>query len=107
MILKAVDKQLALYNSLKSLRPDFAQAALRIIYDLDMRSILPEIGSQLHFLHSLQEPTVPLWTSEYYDENLPRSTVQIINAEGQQPQLTSPDEVNGMLKVHLLRKANI
>jgi sigma-B regulation protein RsbQ len=91
----------SLYLALKTLRPDFAQGALRIKYDLDMRESIKNIQVPIHFYHSLKEPIVPYRISEYYDEILPHSTIKILNSEGGQPQLTTPDELNQLLISHL------
>jgi len=92
----------ALYTSLKALRPDFAQGALRIKYDLDVRSQLKALKIPLNFYHSLNEPVFGLWLNTYYEELLPAAKIQIINSEGRQPQLTAPDDVNNMLTKNLI-----
>jgi sigma-B regulation protein RsbQ len=91
----------ALYIDLKALRPDFAQGALRIKYDLDMRQTIHEIKAPLHFYHSLKEPLVPFRISEYYGEHAPSAIIRILNSEGGRPQLTTPDELNQLLTNYL------
>jgi sigma-B regulation protein RsbQ len=97
----------SLYSSLKKLRPDFAQGALRIKYDLDMREDLRRLTQPLHFYHSLKESVVALWLSEYYAEQVPNAHVQILNSEGRRPQLTSPDEVNQLLLKYLIQNSDL
>lgn len=97
------EKLLGLYESLTQLRPDFAQAALRIKYDLNIRATLDEIIVPIYFYHSLKEPTVPLWISEYYSDRYPNGWVKILNSEGRQPQVTSPDEINEQLLKNIVK----
>jgi sigma-B regulation protein RsbQ len=97
------EKLFGLYSSLSQLRPDFAQAALRIKYDLDLRHTLDQVISPIYFYHSLKEPTVPLWISEYYSERYPNGWVKILNSEGRQPQVTSPDELNEQLLKNMVK----
>jgi sigma-B regulation protein RsbQ len=91
----------ALYSCLKALRPDFAQGALRIKYDLDIRAKIEALSIPICFYHSLNEPVNGLWLSTYYEDLLPKANIQILNSEGRQPQLTAPDEVNNMLTKNL------
>lgn len=100
------EKLLGLYESLSLLRPDFAQAALRIKYDLDLRSALDAVNSQICFYHSLKEPCVPLWISEFFNERYPNGWVKILNSEGRHPQITSPDEVTEQLLQNIVKQVH-
>eukprot|EP00270_Netrium_digitus_P015715 TRINITY_DN5553_c0_g1_i1.p1 TRINITY_DN5553_c0_g1~~TRINITY_DN5553_c0_g1_i1.p1 ORF type:complete len:269 (+),score=43.96 TRINITY_DN5553_c0_g1_i1:178-984(+) len=85
-----------------SMRPDIALSVAKVVFQSDMRSLLPLVTVPCHILQSSKDLAVPVCVSEYIHQNLGgKSLVEIFPTHGHLPQLSSPDIVVPILKRHI------
>ncbi|XP_024373001.1 karrikin insensitive 2 receptor CA isoform X2 [Physcomitrium patens] len=81
-------------RTLSSMRPDIAFSISQIIFQSDLRSILPQVTVPCHILQSMKDLAVPVEVAEYLNSNLGGWTsIRILQTEGHIPQLSSPELV--------------
>ena len=80
-------------DSLIALRPDIALSIAEVVFNLDMRAILPKIQTPCIVLQTTLDNAVPKKVSKYMASKIPDCSIEIIDAIGHIPQLTSPDSV--------------
>ncbi|CAN0863838.1 Probable esterase D14L [Linum grandiflorum] len=89
-------------RTLFNMRPDVALSVARVIFQSDMRSILPAVKVPCHVLQSTKDMAVPVNVSEYLHRCVGGvSIVEVMPSEGHLPQLSSPDIVVPVLLRHI------
>ncbi|KAG9158797.1 hypothetical protein Leryth_013685 [Lithospermum erythrorhizon] len=89
-------------RTLFNMRPDIALSVLRIIFQSDLRHILPSVTVPCHIIQSMKDLAVPVVVSEYLHRNIGgESIVEVMSTEGHLPQLSSPDIVIPVLLRHI------
>lgn len=89
-------------RTLFSVRPDIACAVAKVIFESDVRGILPYVTVPCHILQSTKDLAVPVVVSDYLHSNLgSKSIVEILQTEGHLPQLSCPNVMIPALRRHL------
>jgi sigma-B regulation protein RsbQ len=88
-------------QKLSSMRPDIAQSVARLIFEVDLRDILPEIRIPVLVLQSSHDVAVPKEVGRYLAARLPNSRLVELEAEGHLPHLSAPEQVTAALVAFL------
>ncbi|CAN1343151.1 Probable esterase D14L [Linum perenne] len=89
-------------RTLFNMRPDIALSVAQVIFQSDMRSILPRVTVPCHIVQSTKDMAVPVFVSEYMHRCLGGdSVVEVMPSDGHLPQLSSPDIVVPVLLRHI------
>jgi len=80
-------------GTLAAMRPDIAQSAARLIFELDLRDQLGLIEQPVLILQAQRDIVVPQAVGEYLASRIAHSQLILLNAEGHLPHLSAPDEV--------------
>jgi sigma-B regulation protein RsbQ len=87
--------------SLLAMRPDVTLATAQMIFDGDYRNALDRISTPTVILQTKFDPAVPLPAAMFMRDHIRGSRLEILNANGHMPHLTSSDIVLGALTPHL------
>lgn len=79
-------------RTMMNMRPEIAFAVARTIFESDMRSILCDVKTPVSIIQTAKDIAVPMAVSHYMQESLGgnMNSVDILDADGHLPQLTSP-----------------
>lgn len=80
-------------NTLKSIRPDIAQAVARVIFQSDHRPELPRLKLPTVILQTSDDIAVPPEVGTYMAARIPQSRLFKINAKGHLPHISAPNVV--------------
>lgn len=84
-------------RTLSAIRPDVAQAVVRVIFQSDHRADLPRLQVPTVILQSDQDVAVPLEVGQFMADAIPHSQLIHINATGHLPHISAPQAVNQAL----------
>lgn len=87
--------ELAVYltQTLKQIRPDIALSMLRIMFESDHRSELPQVQIPVSILQSRSDAAVPVFVGQYLHRQIPGSRYREFDISGHLPHLTAPNLV--------------
>ncbi|KAL2468920.1 putative esterase KAI2 [Forsythia ovata] len=89
-------------RTLFNMRPDIALSVGQIVFQSDVRHLLPHVTVPCHIIQSMKDLAVPVVVSEYIHQNLGgKSIVEVMQTEGHLPQLSSPHVVIPVLLRHI------
>lgn len=80
-------------NTLSAVRPDIAQAVIRVIFQSDHRADLPKLQVPTWILQSNNDIAVPIEVGQYLKDRIPHSQLKHLSAQGHFPHMSSPAEV--------------
>ena len=81
-------------ETLISIRPDIAQAVLRVIFTSDHRSELSRVRVPVHVLQSSRDVAVPDEVGEFLAANIETSNLVKLTSTGHLPHVSAPYTVN-------------
>ena len=81
-------------ETLSAVRPDIAQAVIRIIMESDHRADLPRLTVPTMVVQANRDLAVPEEVGRYLAIHIPRAEYQVINAVGHFPHVSAPEETN-------------
>jgi sigma-B regulation protein RsbQ len=87
--------------SLFSLRPDISLSTARAIFQSDFRQRVSLLKTPTVLLQTQNDAAVPLAVAEFLRDHIQNATLEIIQAEGHFPHLSSPSVVSDALIRHL------
>jgi sigma-B regulation protein RsbQ len=85
-------------RTLSEMRPDIAQSVARVIFETDIRALLPEIDIPVLLLQAKIDIAVPLSVGRYLAAQIPQCRLIELDAEGHLPHLSAPDQVTAALR---------
>ncbi len=83
------------------MRPDIALAMAKVIFQSDMRALLPRLQCATHIVQPRKDVAVPMAVAEWMHARIPRGSLNVIESEGHVPHITEPQAVLDVLKHHL------
>lgn len=81
-------------RTLLSIRPDVAQAVLKVIFLSDHRNELSRVSVPVWLLAAQRDPAVPDSVSDYLANHIPDNRLVRLEATGHLPHISAPAEVN-------------
>lgn len=84
-------------GSLSAMRPDIAIAVARVIFAIDLRSLLGAVTVPMDLVHSRYDPAVPPAVGHYLHDHITGSRLAWIDAAGHLPHLSAPDELAALI----------
>ncbi len=88
-------------SGLLAMRPDIAAAVAKVIFESDLRSILPQLRVPTVLVHTRDDIAVPAEVAQYMASQISDGLLHWINATGHLPQLSAPKELLRALEAHL------
>lgn len=88
-------------ESVSAIRPDIAQAVLRVVFHSDHREELPYVPVPVFVLQSDGDIAVPTQVGSYIARHIPRATLVRLSAQGHLPHISSPNVVNEAIRACL------
>lgn len=85
-------------RTLAAMQPDIAQSVARVIFESDLRALLPSVSVPVLVLQSRNDIAVPVQVGEYLARHIPRARMLLLNAEGHFPHLSAPSEVSAAIR---------
>ncbi len=83
------------------MRPDIALATARVIFQADMRAILPRLECQAHILQPKKDIAVPMAVAKWMQSRMADATLDLMESEGHVPHITAPAAIIGLLEKRL------
>jgi sigma-B regulation protein RsbQ len=80
-------------RTLGTLRPDIALAVARVIFQSDERALLPRLKLPTLVIQAQKDIAVPMFVAEYMRDQIERSRLCAVDAEGHLPHYSAPAEV--------------
>ncbi|NTE00398.1 alpha/beta hydrolase [Agrobacterium tumefaciens] len=93
-----------LSNSFCKTDPEIAKHFARTTFLTDKRHILPQVKLPSLILQCSNDVIAPVEVGEYMHQNMPNSTLVIMNATGHCPNLSAPQETTAAIKAFLLNE---
>jgi len=78
-------------DELSAVRPDIAQAAIRVIFESDHRPDLPRLGVPTRIVQADRDLAVPMEVCHYMARTIPRADYVVIQASGHFPHVSAPE----------------
>ncbi|WP_245678293.1 alpha/beta fold hydrolase [Chondromyces crocatus] len=88
-------------ESLSSIRPDIAQAVIRMILESDHREDLPRLTVPTLVVQSTGDLAVPQHVGRYMAERIPHSTYRTVEASGHFPHISAPEATTQLIHSYL------
>ncbi len=88
-------------QSLSAIRPDIAQSVARVIFQSDHRNDVPKLNIDTLLLQTKQDIAVPMEVAEYLHQNIKKSTLKVVDAEGHFPHISAPNEIITAIKEYI------
>ncbi|OWK31779.1 alpha/beta fold hydrolase [Sphingomonas mucosissima] len=88
-------------SGLLAMRPDVTARIARMIFQSDVRSLLPLLQVPTLLIHSRNDIAVPEAVAHYLHAHMSSSTLVWIDAPGHLPHLSAPDQVKAILRAHV------
>jgi sigma-B regulation protein RsbQ len=85
-------------ETLLSIRPDVAQAVLKVIFLSDHRTELAKVAVPVWLLAAREDPAVPDSVGDFLAAHLPHNRLVRLKATGHLPHISAPHEVNGVIE---------
>jgi pimeloyl-ACP methyl ester carboxylesterase len=86
---------------LLAMRPDVTARISKMVFQSDVRALLPLLAVPTLLIHSRGDVAVPEAVGHYLHSAIQNSTLAWIEAPGHLPHLSAPREVNRILRAHL------
>jgi sigma-B regulation protein RsbQ len=86
---------------LLAMRPDVTARITRMIFETDVRHLLPKLDVETILIHSRGDIAVPEEVARYLHRSLTNSELHWIDAKGHLPHLSAPAAVLAALRPHL------
>lgn len=83
------------------MRPDIALAMARMIFQSDMRAIVPRLECPVHLLQPRKDIAVPLPVAKWLQSRIADATLDITETEGHVPHITAPTAILDVLERRL------
>jgi sigma-B regulation protein RsbQ len=83
------------------MRPDIAQAMARVIFQSDMRGLLPRLAPPTCIVQPRRDIAVPMSVAEFMQQRIRNAALEVIESEGHVPHITEPEAVRAVLERHL------
>ncbi len=83
------------------MRPDIALAMARMIFQSDMRVVLPRLECPVHLLQPLKDMAVPVAVANWMKSRIGDATLDVIPTEGHVPHITAPAAIIDVLERRL------
>jgi sigma-B regulation protein RsbQ len=83
------------------MRPDIAQTMAKVIFQSDMRALVPRLQCPAHIVQPRKDIAVPMAVALWMQERIARASLNVIESEGHVPHITEPEAVLDVLKRHL------
>lgn len=80
-------------RTLSAMRPDIAQSAARVLFEVDCRPLLPTIRQPVLILQTRHDVFVPMETALFLADHLPTSELVVLDTQGHLPHLSAPNQV--------------
>jgi pimeloyl-ACP methyl ester carboxylesterase len=87
--------------SLLAMRPDVALQIARVIFESDVRAILPMLRPLTVLIHARADVAVPEQVAKFLAQHIPNSQLAWIPVTGHLPHLSAPDQIADILGPHL------
>ncbi len=84
------------------IRPDIALAMVKVIFQSDLRALIPRLQCDVHIVQPRRDIAVPLAVARWMRERVGRGTLNVIESEGHVPHITEPAAVLEVLQQHLM-----
>lgn len=91
----------AFSKGLLAMRPDITARIARMIFQSDVRSLLPELSVPTILIHSRNDVAVPGAVADFLSDAIAGSRLVWIDADGHVPHLTAPTAVAGAIQRNL------
>lgn len=78
-------------DELSAVRPDIAQAAIRMVFESDHRPDLPRLGVPTRIVQADRDLAVPMEVCHYMARTIPRADHVVIEASGHFPHVSAPE----------------
>lgn len=91
-------------GNLLEMRPDVARDMVRLVFQVDMRQIVPRITCPVDLLQSHFDAAVPPIVGVWLQKRLPHATLEVLPVNGHVPQMTHPGVVAERLNAILARE---
>ncbi|MBY0492437.1 MAG: alpha/beta hydrolase [Gemmatimonadaceae bacterium] len=91
-------------GNLLEMRPDIALDMVRLVFQLDMRALIPQITCPVDLLQSHFDAAVPPIVGVWLQKRLPQATLDVLPVNGHVPQMTHPGVVAERLSAILGRQ---
>lgn len=88
-------------RGLLAMRPDIALSTALAIFRSDHRAALTSIPVPCTLLQTREDVAVPMGVAEFMQDSIPNAILEIIDAKGHLPHLSTPDLVRDALLRHL------
>ena len=88
-------------RTLFMMRPDIAQAMARVIFQSDMRALMPRLQCTVHIVQPRKDMAVPMQVAEWMQDRIRHATLNMIETEGHVPHISEPEIVLEVLKQRL------
>lgn len=85
-------------TGLYRLRPDVAQAVVKVIFQSDNRQYMPEVQHRTLIMQTKEDVAVPMDVAHYLHKNIANSELAIVDATGHFPHISAPAEVISLIK---------
>jgi sigma-B regulation protein RsbQ len=88
-------------EKLAAMRPDIAQSVAHLMFEADLRDVLPSIEIPTLILQSAHDLAVPTSVGQYLASQIPKSRLVVVEAEGHLPHLSAPEQVTSALSLFI------
>ncbi len=88
-------------KTLTAIRPDIAQAVIKVIFESDYRSQLPQLKVPTLILQAKSDPAVPVDVGRYMAQKIPKSQLIEIDARGHFPHISAPGKITQAIASYL------
>lgn len=89
-------------RGLFAMRPDIALQISRTIFTSDLRSLMPHVCVPVHLIQTSNDVAVPQDVGRWLKQSLPDASLDVIDADGHLPHITSSADVRRIIE-HKLR----
>lgn len=86
---------------LLAMRPDITVQIARMIFESDVRKLLPLLDVPTVLIHARGDVAVPEPVAEYLRTHIAGSRLEWIGTRGHMPHMSAPDEIAAVLRAHL------
>jgi pimeloyl-ACP methyl ester carboxylesterase len=91
-------------GNLRDMRPDIALDMVRLVFQLDVRAMIPHIAVPVNLLQSHFDAAVPPIVGVWLQKRLPNATLDVLPVNGHVPHMTHPGVVAERLAAILARE---
>ncbi len=84
-----------------AMRPDITVAMARVIFESDIRQVVPHVSTPVTLIHNRDDPAVPPEAAQWLQRHLPLAELDWIDAVGHLPHLTAAPALREVLAKRL------